>query len=145
MESATDRKEADAKAAVEKEQKARLSGPMRLWLVHTLDTDAPPFHFANVPHSFIVAARTPAQARDIAAAEDGTYPDVWRDEAQTCCVPLAPQEPGIIASETFLRRTVMEGETEERMAAAAAKREADATAATQAYSESLRAANVEGR
>jgi hypothetical protein len=94
----------------ETEQKARLEGPMHLWLVHALDPMAPPFHFANVPHSYVVAARTPSHARDIAAAEAGDL-DLWRDDMATACVPLKPREPGVIATDDLVRHLLMEDET----------------------------------
>lgn len=99
---------------------------VNLWLLTAKDVQEPPFHYANVFLSFIVAAKTCEEARKLAALDAVNYyspSEVWLDDAMTDCGALAPAEPGIIAAETSVRNIVM---VDEKKAGAAASHEAAA-------------------
>lgn len=73
-------------------------GPvMKLWMLRAKDVQEPPFHFTNVMHECVVAAKSAKEARSIAAGDAVPHGQVWLDAEMTECKELDPDGPGVIA------------------------------------------------
>jgi hypothetical protein len=98
---AADVKAADAAKAVA-EHVAAAEPELTLFILRPVDRNEPPFHFANVPLTYIVAAHDEKEARSHTAIAAEPHSAAWLDETLSSCEPLKPDMPGVVARDMGL-------------------------------------------